>query len=191
MIDFNLLTGEQFVERKLDLPEGGRWHELVAGKVVQLQPPDVAHGTTLLNFSKALADYLQRQPDGYACFELGLIVGRDPDTVRCPAVSFFVEGDKFAESDKTVTDSRPALVVEIASTNDRRRTMRQRVDEYLAWGVQLVWVADPNEKQFHIFQPGRPGKKLGEDQSLLGQPVINGFEIRVGDLFLEPEWWTG
>ena len=88
MTDQQCLSAEEFAEQKFDFGDGGRWVELVAGKVVSLEPPNAAHGTTVLNLSKALARYLLEAPDGYACFELGLLVARDPDTVRCPALSY-------------------------------------------------------------------------------------------------------
>jgi Uma2 family endonuclease len=191
MNDNRILTAERFAETKFDLPEGGRWVELVAGEVVHLHPPDDAHGTTVLNLSKALAEFAQESQVGYACFELGLIVTRDPDTVRCPAVSYFLEGERFAMADATVTDARPALVVEIASTNDRRRDMRYRVEQYMRWGVDAIWVADPTERQVHVSQKNRPTQRLAGHETLLGHPVLSGFSIQVGDLFAEPDWWRG
>jgi len=123
----DLFTVEQFLTDREELPDGGRWTEVLAGRLVMLQPPTIEHGTAVLNLSKALAEFTQHEPGGYACFELGLIVARNPDTLQFPAVSFFVEGPRFAEADKIVTETRPALVTEVASTNDRRRAMRQRV----------------------------------------------------------------
>ena len=187
-----LLTAEQFAEDRTDLPDGGRWTELVAGEVQTLQPPDIDHGTLVFNLSKELATHFQRyssEASVYACFELGLIVARNPDTVRYPPVSFFRGADRFANADKTVTESKPALVVEIASTKDRRQQMSRRVREYLDWGVELVWVADPAEQHVYVFRPGKPSKRLARPQSLSGRPVLAGFTVRVEKLFAEPLWW--
>src|SRR5205823_1538569 len=135
-----LFTAEQFVAGRADLPDGGRWTELVSGRPIILSPPPLEHGTVVLNLSKALADYSQKEQGGYACFDLGLIVARDPDSTRFPAISFFTAGPMFAEADGGVTETRPALVVEIASTNDRRRGLDERISGWLDWGVKLVWV---------------------------------------------------
>src|SRR5258708_28523272 len=128
-----LLTAEQFVAGRDELPDGGRWTELVAGKPVILSPPTVEHGTVVLNLGKALAEYSQREQGGYACFELGLVVAHNPDTVYFPAACFFTAGPIFAESGKVLTETRPAVVIEVASTNDRRRGMEQRVTGWLEW----------------------------------------------------------
>lgn len=188
MSDPDLLTVEQYIAGREDLPEGGRWTELVDGRVITLQPPTIEHGTTVLNLSKALADFAQREPVGYACFELGLIVSRNPATVRFPAVSFFSGGPMFAEADKAITDARPALVAEIASTNDRRRDLDQRVAAWLDWGVRLVWVFDPHGMQVHTFEKGRQGQHLAAHQTLSGGSVLSGFKANVGDLFKDPDW---
>src|SRR5579864_2162436 len=115
-----LMTAEQFIEGRDELADGGRWTELVAGQPVILSPPTIEHGNSILNLSKALADYSQKEQGGYACFELGLAIARNPDTVHFPAICFFTTGDLFAEAEKVITEVRPALVVEVASTNDRR-----------------------------------------------------------------------
>lgn len=191
-MNVSLLTAEQFAEQKDHLPDGGRWAELVAGRVVTLEPPDDAHGTTVLNLSKAIASHMgrpQSADEGYACFDVGLIVARDPDTVRAPAMSWFNRGERFSEADKTITDTTPALVVEVASTNDRRRDVRRRVEEYHAWGVQMVWVIDPPETQVHVCPRGSRARQVSEHETLIGTPILAGFRIPVSDLFAVPSWW--
>lgn len=183
-----LMTAEEFVERRDELPDGGRWAELAAGKLMTLSPPTVEHGTAILNLVKALAQHTQARQGGYACFELGLLVSRRPDTLLFPAVSYFSSGPMFAESDKVLTEARPSLIIEVASTNDRRRGMEQRVSQWLEWGVSTVWVLDPQQKHVHTVEQGRGGQRLAEHQELLGHSVLPGFQIRVGNLFQEPGW---
>lgn len=189
MPDIDLLTVDQYAAARDDLPEAGRWTELIAGSVVTLQPPTIEHGTAVLNLSKALAEYTLREPTGYACFDLGLVVSREPATVRFPAVSYFTGGPMFAEADKVITETRPALVGDLISTNDRRRDLDQRITAWLEWGVRLVWVLDPVEKQVHTFEKGRQPQRLAAHQSLFGGSVLSGFKTPVGDLFEEPAWY--
>lgn len=185
---FELLTVEQFVAERDELPDRGRWTELLAGRRVNLQPPTIEHGTAVLNLGKALAAFAQRGGRGYACFDLGLIVARNPDTLRVPAVSVFLEGPLFAESDKIVTETRPAIVAEVASTNDRRRNMRQRVSSWLDWGVPLVWILDPQSRELHVFEQGGPVTQLAAENTLRGGSVLTDFQVSVADLFKEPGW---
>lgn len=189
MIDTPLMTSEQFAEQQYELGDGGRWIELVAGKVVNFQPPDEVHGNVVLNLSKSLANYFQTSDEGYVCFELGLVVRRNPDTVRRPAMCCFTAGQRFAEADKDITETRPSMIVEVASTNDRRRGIKSRVQAYLDWGVELVWVIDTSSSVVYVFQPCVPTVTLRENVLLIGKPVLSSYTIPVVDLFAEPKWW--
>ena len=189
----HITTAVEFAERRLDLPDGGRWHELDAGRVVVLQPPEQGHGTAVLNLSRSISEWLRAaKPSdrGYACFELGLVVLRNPDTVRSPAISYFTGGRRFEESDKLVSDRRPQLIVEVVSTNDRRRGIRSRVRDWHNWGVDTVWVADPLEKKVGVLPRGRAVRTLRSHQ-LLETQQLPGFSLSIRHLFAEPEWWTG
>jgi Uma2 family endonuclease len=183
-----LMTAEQFIAGRDGLADGGRWTELIAGRPVILSPPTIEHGTAILNLSKALAEYSQKEKAGYACFELGLAIASNPDTVHFPAICFFTTGTLFAEAEKLITEARPNLVVEVASTNDRRRGIDQRVTSWQEWGVRLVWVLDPHARQVHVFEKGRAGQRLADHQTLFGGSTLSGFKTGIGDLFKEPGW---
>lgn len=192
MNDQRTLTSEEFATKLPDLPEAGRWHELDRGRIVMLQPPDVDHGNVVLNLSKEFGAWAGNAPgSGYACFELGLCVSQNPDTVLSPAMSFFAGGEPFAEFDKQMTDTRPRLVMELASTNDRRKTMRERVMAYHAWGVDEVWVVDPVEKLLRLLPRGQAARSLSEQHVLSNRPVLPNFSLAIKQLFAEPEWWSG
>lgn len=183
-------TADEYARHKLDLLEGGRWTELVKGQIVTHQPPDDEHGNVVRNVMRAFAKYAHHTGKGYACCEIGLITARQPDTVRCPPVSFFLEGAQFAEMDNLIAETRPAVVVEIASTNDRRRQMETCVLEYQEAGIPLVWVIDPLDKRVHVFQPGRTAKRYSEIQNLYGSTVLEDFEFPIAELFALPPWWN-
>jgi Uma2 family endonuclease len=154
-----------------------------------LSPPTVEHGNAVLNLGKALAEYSQKGQGGYACFELGLGIARSPDTIQFPAACYFMAGPMFAESDKVLTETRPTLIIEVASSNDRRRGLDERVGGWLNWGVPLVWVLDPHSRQVHVFEKNRGGQIMGDQQSLSGGSALPGFAINVSNLFKEPGWW--
>lgn len=199
MIASALLTAESFEDARYDLPEGGQWVELVRGRVEILTPPEEEHRIAVLNLSKALAEYLNEHREGYPCFELGLLVQRDPDTVRFPAISYFLGGEIFGETDKSITETRPALIVEVMSSNDRRRSLNDRVFDYTNWGVEVLWIVDPLERAVHTIRPGYANRRVREDETLTGslswrhkataQPILPDFRIAVADIFTPPEYW--
>ena len=189
----NLLTAEQFAETLFDLPEAGRWHELIAGEVEMLEPPDDLHGNIVLNLSKAIGEYLATRcdsPVGYACFDLGLVVSRNPDTVYRPAVSFFAGESSFAESDSQVTETVPTVVFEAASSPMRRRSITERVERYHRVGVDRVLVGDPEERAVHVCPRNASTRRLSESDELSIDDHLPGFTIPVQQVFADPSWWN-
>lgn len=194
-----IMTAEEFAEQKYDLPDGGRWSELIAGEPVILEQPSDAHGNVIRNLSRALAQWIEEKETGYACFELGIIVQRAPDTVLCPAVSYFVTGNRWDETDKVVTDARPAVVMEVASTVDRRRKLPDRIALYRKAGIPVAIVIDPAEQKVAIHTEIDRVGVLSVGEVLAGQtdwideahpdPLLAGFSIPVKGLFQQPEWW--
>lgn len=153
-----------------------------------MEPPDELHGDIVRNLAKPLATYLKASSDINACFELPLVISRDAVTIRCPAISCFQSVDRFAETDKLMTDTRPILVIEVASTNDRRDGMSDRVKGYLDAGIRGVWVIDSVTKHIHQFHPPARGIMFKETQTIHGDPILPGLQLAVSDLFQQPKW---
>ncbi len=194
------MTAEQFAEQKFELADGGRWAELIAGEPVVLEAPTSEHGMAVMNLSRALAAYIEQTRAGYACFELGLIVQREPDTVLNPAISYFLRGDRWEEMDKIVTESCPSLVIEVASTPDRRRSISDRVAAYRAHGASMIWVVDPQQRRISIHSGEDRVSALCMGDSLVaddawatgdGATILAGFSLPLAEVFAEPDWWTG
>ena len=192
MITNTRMTAEEFAHRRHELPEAGRWHELHEGRAVLMDAPDDSHGNTVLNLSRALAEWFRDRSDrkvGYACHLIGLHVASNPDTVHFPAICYFDSGDQFGQTDKTIADIVPQLVVDVACGNDRRREMRRRILSYMQIGVQMVWVPDPEKKEIQVIARNAETLALGAWQTLEGAAVLPAFAITVKDVFAQPKWW--
>jgi Uma2 family endonuclease len=194
MSDKPLLTAEEFAACKHLLPEAGRWHELHDGQTVLLSAPDDIHGTIVLNLSRFLAQWFQTQPvssRGYACFDVGLWVRTQPDTVYVPAISIFRDGKPFSQFDQVIATEVPQLVIEVASSNDRREDMRLRTTAYQKLGVSEIWIPDPFKKEIQVIRKSSHTLALGYWQFLEGGPALPGFRVSVEKVFSQPEWWNG
>jgi Uma2 family endonuclease len=185
MSDSQVRTAADYLAR---LEEGDRWIELVRGRLVRLSPPDERHGNVVRNLAHALSHHLKTERAYYLCFELGLVLQTTPATVRAPAVTAYPVSIGLGELDKLVTETVPVLVVEVASSNDRREGMSERIAGYQRWGVSHVWVFDPQSKHAHVFSPDEPPRMLKETETLTSRTLLPGFSVLVGDLFLDPEW---
>ncbi len=194
MSELTSMTASEFAAARHDLPESGRWHELHDGQTVMLSAPDDAHGTIVLNLTKALAEWFRTQPPqtrGYACHESGLHVKSQPDTVYVPAISIFQGGRAFSQFEQFIATEVPRLVVDIASSNDRRQDMRLRTTACMKLGVETVWIPDPFKKEVQVIQRRAHTLALGNWQYLEGGDLLPGFRIEVEKVFAQPKWWNG
>ena len=44
----------------------------------------------------------------------------------------------------------PLILIEVLSKDDSLRNMRERVDDYLTFGVQNIWILDPASRRAYI-----------------------------------------
>ena len=155
-----LLTPEQYLATHTD-----RETELARGELAERPLPTRSHGRT----QQRLAVLLDSA--GYCCTEVRMRLAED--LYRIPDVAVF-EGGGPAEETPTTP---PLLIVEISSPEDRFQEMFKKLEEYRAWGVQHIWLVEPELKRCHIYENG----SLTE-VSRLTLPQF-GLEIPAAELF--------
>lgn len=47
-------------------------------------------------------------------------------------------------------DAPPLLVAEVLSFDDRLTAVREKLEEYKAWGVPHVWLVDPHGRRLYV-----------------------------------------
>ncbi|MEO8499100.1 MAG: Uma2 family endonuclease, partial [Planctomycetota bacterium] len=77
----------------------------------------------------------------------------------------------------------PVLAVEILSPSDKLESVNEKVDEYLATGVALVWVVDPHFQTVTVFQSGVEPELFNKEQILTAGPHLPGLSIAVKAIF--------
>ncbi|MDQ6662865.1 MAG: Uma2 family endonuclease [Acidobacteriota bacterium] len=93
-----------------------------------------------------------------------------PSRFRIPDVCVVVG----PEPDEQIFTKPPFLCIEILSRADSIRRMRQKVDEYIAFGVKYVWVLDPRKQCASAFSAAALGEiQLDKDGVLTtAEPYI-------------------
>ncbi len=119
---------------------------------------------------------------GWVGSESGVITEQDPDSVRGPDVYFF-SIERSPTPPTGYGEVVPDLVVEIRSPSDRNRAIREKVSEYLAAGVRLVWVVDPETRTAVVYSGNMRGVEHGEDDTITGGDVLPGFACKVAQFF--------
>jgi Uma2 family endonuclease len=69
------------------------------------------------------------------------------------------------------------FVIELRSQSDRVRTLREKMDEWLANGAQLGWLIDPEARTVEIYRPGTEPETRTGAASLAGEGPVEGFVL--------------
>jgi Uma2 family endonuclease len=170
-------------EDLLALPDKGRY-ELIDGQLVErnMGARSSYVAAKLLRLLGLLTD----------AEELGLLFGSDcgyqifddPSRVRYADGSFIrrgrLPGDTPPEGHCRLP---PDLVIEAISPNDTARAVEEKIEQWLAAGVRLVWVLYPDTRRLHVHRYDGTVSKLRLDDALSGEDVVPGFLCRVGEIF--------
>jgi len=66
---------------------------------------------------------------------------------------------------------------------DRWSDIEEKVGDYLASGVRLVWLVDPRARRASVRYPDRPPRPLTDRDALDGEDVVPGFALDLASLF--------
>ena len=174
------ITGEDFFQMS-----DTHWCELVRGRIVPMSPAGGKHGELALAIGSLLRTYVKSRRIGkvYAA-ETGIYIRRNPDTVRAPD-AMFVSNERLARitDPAKFLDVAPDLAVEVLSPNDTWTDIETKIAEYLAIGVHLVWVIDPDPQTITVYRPNGERTRLSLSDTLSGEDVLPGFSVPVAEIF--------
>ena len=80
-------------------------------------------------------------------------------------------------------ESMPAFVIEVISKNDDINIVVDKVDEYFAAGVQVIWHIFPEQKMVHIYRSLDIIEVCRGEKLCSAAPVLSAFEMTVSDIF--------
>ena len=175
-----LLTAEEYAQ----LPDDGRFTELVRGRIVEMSRPTPAHGYYCANIIRALGNFVfERDLGRVVGNDSGVVTRRAPDSVRGPDVAYYsynvVPKGPLPEGYWPA----PELIFEVNSPNDRWLEVLAKVAEYLASGVHVVCVLDPDSSALHVYRPDARPEQLGLEQDLVLTELHPDFRIPVRQIF--------
>lgn len=128
-----LMTADEL----LRMPDDGYRYELVRGELKKMSPAGWNHQRIIMRISRHLANYVADHKLGEVVpSETSFLLGRNPDSVRCPDVAF-VRAERVIDTDLYFPGA-PDLAVEVMSPNDTYPKVLAKKDEYLRSGVRAV-----------------------------------------------------
>jgi Uma2 family endonuclease len=87
------------------------------------------------------------------------------------------------EEQEVFSPIAPDFVVEVRSKSDKLPTLRKKMHEYIAQGVCLGWLIDPQAKTVEVYRPDHPPARYENPKSLRAGPELPGFALD-----LKPIW---
>jgi Uma2 family endonuclease len=160
-------------EQTLVVPDG---YEMVDGRLVERKMSTKSSwvgGQLLLQLGMHCAasniGWVWPADQIYRCFA-------NPRTARKPDVSF-IRRDRLPEEgwEEGELHLAPDLAVEVVSPNETVYELDVRVEEYLAAGVRLVWVVNPESRIALIHRLDGTMAKVRDGHELSGEDVVPGF----------------
>ena len=71
----------------------------------------------------------------------------------------------------------PNFVIELRSTSDRTRIVREKMREYIANGAQLGWLIDPQNRTVEIYRPNQEPELREGIHAIAGEGPVAGFVL--------------
>lgn len=173
----------------LALPDDGVNRELIRGELREeaMTTRGYPHGRVTMNLGFLLGSWLRAQPAPRGRLvggEARLRIKRDPNTVVGVDAAYIAPG-LAAQTDPNarLVDGVPTLVVEILSPSDVFEEVLDKVEEYLACGVPVVWLAIPRLPAILAFRPDARPRLFNAGEQVDAEPHLPGLRILVDDIF--------
>ena len=96
---------------------------------------------------------------------------------RIPDVLVVRAGVRF----ENILDQPPLIAIEILSPEDRLSRMQEKIDDYLAFGAEHIWIFDPGRRVAWSADRGGLHPVLEEELTVPGTPI----RVVLGEVFAE------
>lgn len=116
------------------------------GELVERTLPEYLHGRTQLLLG-VFFEALRKKLSVYACSETRMKLREGLYLI--PDVAVF-----WPTEPASLPDSPPLVAIEVLSPDDRLTAVREKLQEYSAWGVPHVWLVDPHSRRLYICDTG-------------------------------------
>jgi Uma2 family endonuclease len=179
-----LLTAADLAVLPTSLPSGDVRYELDDGRLVVMPPLDDVHARRQAKIiSYLMTDAEDRLKLGEVRGEVGIILRRDPDRVVGADGAFILTKSlPVVRSKEGFLEKVPEIVIEIRSKNDTTPEVVRKTQEYLAAGIVVVWVLDPDARTVTECRSGQLPRVFAPTDALTCDP-LPGFTVPVARLF--------
>jgi len=177
------LTEAEFLQLCQEFPDA--FLEYTAdGEVIIMPPTDPESGARATEVVRQLGNWALQRGAGFVGgpeggFLLPNGARRSPDGFWCDLARW-----EAAKRPGTVFPVfAPDFVIEVRSPQQRSRTLREKMAEYIANGVKLGWLIDPIDHTVTIYRQDREPEGLAAPLNVAGEGPVAGFVLDLSRIF--------
>ena len=174
------------VLERVDQRFGGdddRLYEIVRCEPVEKNPMGILQNLVCSALSFYLQLYVRQQRLGTVASETLFVLDEANKLERRPDLAY-VSRQRWQRPTQTgAWTVVPDLAVEVISPTNRAPEVLQKIDEYFAAGVRLVWVIYCEPRKVYVYRSDMDIRVLAPQDTLDGDDVIPGFSLPVAKLF--------
>jgi Uma2 family endonuclease len=176
------LTGDDLLKIEAQYPD--RLFELIEGELKEYPVPGWEHSRyeNFIVFLLNLYNY-EHQRGEILIGEVGCYTRGDNHTVRMADIAFVIQDRVPEKIPSGYGHIPPDLVVEIVSPGDSAGEIEEKIQEWLNFGVRLLWVVYPKTQRVYVYQPGSQPVILKADETITGGDILPGFSAKVIKFF--------
>ena len=149
-------------------------------------PAGDEHGNTTFDLGLEVGLFVRNQGLG-RCYtaETGFVLARNPDTVLAPDFAFVARERFSGPPGQKYVPLVPDLVLETRSPGDTPSEVAEKVANWLAAGVRLVWEMNLRDRTLTVYRPGDDTNPqvLSATDVLDGGDVLAGFSLPLARVF--------
>lgn len=159
-------------------------HELIDGELIDVGAAGDDHGRTTIDLILALGNFARGAGGQVWGSVTGFRVGRDFTQVRAPDIAYTGPGRVPARVEGYLHGA-PELAVEVLSHDQHGEACAvTKVREYFEAGGIFVWLVDRRRREVRVYRRDSDDYVvLRGDAVLTLEPIIEGFSLRVADIF--------
>ena len=178
-------------EDLLAMPDDGVERWIIEGELFEgdreMTRRNRRHSRLVARISQIIDNWLDQQPQPHGevvAGEAGFRICDDPDTTVGVDVAYISPESAAANADDVaLIVGSPVLAVEILSPSDVQKDIARKVASYLKYGVQSVWVVDPDFETVTVYSPNAAPVLFNNTHTIPGIAAMPGFEPSVTAVF--------
>ncbi len=171
-----VLSVEEFWRFSFENPDL-RMERSSTGDILVMTPTHRSTGFLGSQINRALGNWGEQNGTGYA-FDSSTGFTLPDSSVMSPDAAWIHSSRWSPDAEDSYTATlAPDFVIELRSKTDRVAACRTKMEAWVANGVKLAWLIDPDRKVVEIYRPGASPEVQNDHAAVHGEGPVAGFVL--------------